>query len=855
MENSIDVVFLIDKRGVFTEVNDAFLDEGNYRREDVIGKDFSFMVHPDDAPIATDAFQQGLRGEPSKFEMRARKRDGIFNWYSFISRPILDSSGATVSIHGIARNITERKEAEEALRERERQLSAVTESLTGPVSRVDRDLRYLYANGAYERWHGRSPQAIMGLTIREVIGDEGFRKAEPYLKRALAGERVTFEGPVESPAGDVIYGLVTYVPDVNSEGKVEGLFIIVTDITERKKAEEALRTSEEKYRVVVENGNEAILVAQDNMLKFVNPQTERHSGYSSEELLGKPFIEFVHPEDRDALIQRYKERLAGKPAAHPARFRVNHKNGEIRWAETEVVTIDWEGRPATLVFAHDITEQRRAAEALRESEDRFRTLFESSKDAILIVAAAGEIVAINSAGRDLFGYTEEEIASINAMDFYVNPDDRDRFRRRIETQGYTKDFEITYRKKDGTLVECLETATVVRDSEGRVVGYQGAIRDVTEHKRMEHRLIQAEKLSSLGGMISGVAHELNNPLTSIIGNAQLLMRKEILPDFRNKLEVIQSESVRCTKIVGGLLSFAREHKPERRMIDVNTVLMESLRLREYDLKVNNVHVDTKLADDLPETSADPYQLQQVFINLINNSHDALREKGGGTLSIRSSFKDDFVRVVFTDDGPGIEPGNLNRIFDPFFTTKDVGKGTGLGLSIAYGIIHEHGGTIDAESRPGKGSLFTIRIPIVQQNDPAEQDEEAPSSKKPVRKRGILIVEDEESLGKFISEALVEEGYSVRTVSRGEEAIELLKVLRFDLIITDLKMPGVGGKELYTYIRKHVPNLADRVLFMTGDVLGKDTQRFLEITGNPCIEKPFDLARLFMMISEIFGKQD
>ncbi|MBN2223049.1 MAG: response regulator, partial [Deltaproteobacteria bacterium] len=191
------------------------------------------------------------------------------------------------------------------------------------------------------------------------------------------------------------------------------------------------------------------------------------------------------------------------------------------------------------------------------------------------------------------------------------------------------------------------------------------------------------------------------------------------------------------------------------------------------------------------------------------------------------------------------------IFDPFFTTKDIGKGTGLGLSIAYGIVNEHRGTIDVESRPEKGSTFTVRLPIVKQDELIDMDKKVSSSNRQTKKRRILIVEDEEPLRNFIAEALTEEGYGIRSASCGEQAIELLKILRFDLIISDLKMPGIGGKELYAFIHKHTPDLSERVLFMTGDILGNDTQHFLEITGNPYIEKPFDLPQLFSIIQTLF----
>ena len=214
-------------------------------------------------------------------------------------------------------------------------------------------------------------------------------------------------------------------------------------------------------------------------------------------------------------------------------------------------------------------------------------------------------------------------------------------------------------------------------------------------------------------MMSGVAHELNNPLTAIMGNAELMFMNKTLPERVIKSsEVIFKESERAAKIVSGLLTFAREHKQERKMVNINDIIRESYKLREYNLKVSNIELRLSLAGDLPPTYADPYQLQQVFTNIINNACDALRDKNGGTLATRSARKGETLLIEFEDDGPGIAKKNIKKIFDPFFTTKEVGKGTGLGLSMSYGIIEEHGGKIDVESEPGKGTKFTVSIPIV-----------------------------------------------------------------------------------------------------------------------------------------------
>ncbi len=407
-------------------------------------------------------------------------------------------------------------------------------------------------------------------------------------------------------------------------------------------------------------------------------------------------------------------------------------------------------------------------------------------------------------------------------------------------------------RKDGTMMDIETSLSLRRDNSGAPIGFFGIARDLTEKKKMELQLLQTEKLSAVGTMISGVAHELNNPLTAIIGNAQLLARQGVPDDVKGKLDVILQESIRSSKIVGGLLAFAREHTPERSMVNLNSIILESVKLKEYDLKVNNIDLELSLADNLPETSADPYQIQQVFINLINNARDALvTDQGAGTLTIRTYDADGTIMIEFEDTGPGIPDEIINKIFEPFFTTKETGKGTGLGLSMAYGIIGEHGGTISVVNKPGKGARFTVSVPITSAEEAAVAERVyPPGEQRPHVSTSILVVEDEDNLAQLISEALSDEGYHVTCCNNGKTAIEKLQKNNYDLIISDMKMPGMSGVELYQYIHKHHPEMTQKILFITGDVLGKDTQNFLKIAGHNYIEKPFEITKLLQAIYRI-----
>jgi two-component system NtrC family sensor kinase len=382
----------------------------------------------------------------------------------------------------------------------------------------------------------------------------------------------------------------------------------------------------------------------------------------------------------------------------------------------------------------------------------------------------------------------------------------------------------------------------------------GVLTDITAKKKMEEQLLQTEKLSSLGGILSGVAHELNNPLTTIIGNAQLLSRVNIDAEIKQKLDIIYQESFRCTKIVGGLLAFAREPKPERVLTDINRVIMEVYKLREYELRVDDVSLKTELDETIPEISVDPHQIQQVLINLINNAYHALLDQGGGSVMIKSRQEQDTIIIECIDDGPGIPDEIKRKIFDPFFTTKEVGMGTGLGLSICYGIIKEHDGSIEVESHPGFGTRFIVSLP--RNLDVTFEDEGAPPQfiPKPGWAEKVLVVEDEASLRRFISDALVENGYTVVSSESAVRAVEILKDEEFDVIVSDMKMPGMSGQNFYTYVQKYYPDLAQRMVFVTGDVLGKETQNFFQTTGCQYVEKPFNIDELMGVLGKLLGDE-
>ncbi|MEK6725585.1 MAG: ATP-binding protein [Deltaproteobacteria bacterium] len=371
-----------------------------------------------------------------------------------------------------------------------------------------------------------------------------------------------------------------------------------------------------------------------------------------------------------------------------------------------------------------------------------------------------------------------------------------------------------------------------------------------EQKALLQKLAHSEKLSSLGEIVSGVAHELNNPLTAIMGFSDLLLDKDLPEMAKKQLKMINDASQRSKRIIDNLLTFARAYKPEKKYNNLNSVITGTIDLKDYQLKVNSIDVELNLDPSLPKTMLDEHQLQQVFLNIINNAQHAVAEKGiGGRISINTTFDDKIIRATVSDTGKGIPEDRLKKIFDPFFTTKEVGAGTGLGLSISYGIIREHGGNIYATSRPGQGATFIIELPIIKA--PEDSSPAATSKKSRLSKKGnrALVLDDEELILSLINEVLVDSGFHVDTAVSGDVALRLLSNQTYDLIISDFKMPGMNGKEFYHKVKSMKPDAANKIIFISGDSVSDGTQTFLKDTGNLFLKKPFTLEDLMKVISK------
>jgi two-component system NtrC family sensor kinase len=501
------------------------------------------------------------------------------------------------------------------------------------------------------------------------------------------------------------------------QGKPIFFILNWVDITERKRAEEALRESEEfRSSLLADSPNPIAVINPDSSLRYVNPALEKLTGFPAAELIGKkaPYPFWTQETLKNTTLNFRKSM---RQAEQRTEELFQKKNGERFWVKINSMPVMNNGDFKYLLANWvDITHRRQVEEALRQSEKKYKNLAEATSDMIWEADENGVFTFVSPRIKELLGYEVKElIGKKKTLDLVPKAEAR-RWLKRFKEVTAKKEpfsgFEITHLHKNGTPV-LFETSGIPNfDSDGNFRGYVGINKNITERKLMEEQLMLTDRLASIGELASGIAHELNNPLTSVIGFSQLLLEEDIPQNLKEDLGTIYSEAQRASAIVKNLLTFARKHTPLRQMSQVNNILEDVLKLRAYEHKVNNIDLEKRFATDIPEVMADYFQMQQVFLNIIVNAESAMLEANGkGKLVITTSRHNNTVSVAIADNGPGIAKKNLRRVFDPFFTTKEVGKGTGLGLSICHGIVAEHGGKIYAESVVNKGATFVVELPV------------------------------------------------------------------------------------------------------------------------------------------------
>jgi len=803
------------------------------------------------------------------------------------------------SAHQIGLAVENLRLVEQILRSH-RQWANTFDSIQDIVLLHDSEFRIMKANQALLQHLGLAPADVTGKNCERVLPRAGEWQGCPYCTGVEEGLR---------EASDPCFGgysMISTSSYTEQGTKQKGTIHVVRDITDR-------RAAEEKYRLLFEQMQEGVFVvtAQGKLLEC-NDALVRMLGYTSRDEL--MLIDFEHElytsaEQREA----FRREIGQRNYVRNFEVTLRRRDGALLTAlESSFASRDSSGRIERYQgFLLDITEKKRAEDEIRrrnrelnalntmaviatQSFDLDEILNLTLRQVVSVMRADTGSIYLADAGESIFrrragwGPRSAERARFSEMPFPEGFGDLvTRSRTEVITSEYLPHLPQSvaeFIRADGFVswmwvllwskdkpiglmgISCREPHEYSSNDENLMVAigrqlattiekvrlYEETCRAYEDLRLTQEQLLQSEKMSAVGQLISGVAHELNNPLTAILGYAQLLESEglgERAADFVGKLF---KQAQRTHRVVQNLLSFARQRKPQKQQVDIPKVLDETLALRDYDLKVNNVHVERDIESGLPAVTADPHQLEQVFLNIINNAVDAMLETNhAGRLKVRAYSADGQVCAEFHDSGPGVkEPG---RIFDPFYTTKSVGKGTGLGLSICYGIVKEHGGEISARNQDGGGAIITVRLPAVGQAAAApEKPAPLPSRETAIAGR-ILLVESEEAILEFERDVLTGAGAEVFALTNVEDLKTQLANQSFDAVIIDGKIRGLTPQDLYSWLAQNDSRLQKHLLLTFSNLPDPETRSFMQENNLAHLIKPFEVADLISQARRILQK--
>lgn len=856
IRTAMDAIVSTDEYGVVIEFNPAAEAMFGYRRKEAVGRSLSELIIPEayrekhEAGIASMLKSGKSKIANRRMEVEAMRADGS----TFAAE--LTVGHADLGDHrifvGEIRDLTEQRE-ERAERDH---LSDVLDNalriLPSGLAVTGADGRIVHCSDAFARSFGVAADKITGRDKSEVFA-ELMNRVESFEEGPVTDGKVGMEdmedwmiagtpAPLELKWVDGGWALLSCTP--TAEG---GFVSVLTDVTPLKTAELELRNSEELIRHVVEGNPVAISMVRmkDAAVIYESPAMCELFGVLPESQ-GSHVRDFAaDPAEQKALARRV---LAdGKVDKYEMLFR--RTDGTEFWGEISARLIDYHGEAAAVAAIVDQTERR-------ENEQMIRRILEASPAPISMVSRDdGRIIYSSPSQLEVFGLSEFP-KDMRAFDLYVDPEERRRFITEIGRSGRVDGFEVLMRRGDNSQFWASVSA--------RAVEYRGedvlvsVVQDMTdqlaveaEMERQREALHQREKLSALGEVLAGVAHELNNPLSVVVGQALMLKETAQQPKNIERARKIGEAADRCARIVKTFLAMARQQPAESRPIDINEIVESAIEVTGYSLRSSDIDVVVNLADNLPPVLGDASQLGQVVTNLLVNAQQALEDVSRRRrIEVSTEFdsQEAAVEITIRDNGPGIPAELKGRVFEPLFTTKGVGSGTGIGLALCNRIVEVHGGRIRLESEEDRGATFHISLPASTLGTRVESELEEPG--RADRAMRILVIDDEEDVAELLAEILEMAGYEVVAARSGAEALRMIEREEFDALLSDVRMPHLDGSALYGILRERKPALADRLAFVTGDTVSPRARRFLESTDRPYIEKPINPQEVRRLVQEL-----
>jgi PAS domain S-box-containing protein len=724
------------------------------------------------------------------------------------------------------------------------------------------------ANRSFADFVGQPFQEIIGLPLSHFVTDESGISDED-MKRGMHRfvERRMWSGVVQLrlKRNGALHFFDCVAHAMLREDKVHGLTILARDITSQ-------RRSEARFTELFETLQEGIyIVTPEDKILEVNPALVRMLGYDSkEELLARRVSEvFVDAEMRSLVI----EEVNRQPAPEGREITLRRKDGQpIICLNTSTAVRDTGGKIVRYQGAlADITERRAIEKRLYKQQEFARRLVDSFPDLIFVVDSERRYTFVSPRVKETLGYDPQEAIGLVFGD-RTHVEERGAllavFDDLLQGKRNFASIETRVRHKQGEWRRLRCHFSPLYDENGKIDGVVISGRDITEVKRLEEQLIQAEKLAAMGQMLAGVAHELNNPLTAILGASELLRdRSGVDENVRRQLDMTHRQARRAARIVQNLLEFSRPASPQKKALDLNNILDRTLQLHEHSLRRNAIEVDFRPCPGLPYTVGDANQLIQVFLNLVSNAEQAIREvRPSGRIRILLGQSGARIFATVQDDGVGIKAESLPKIFDPFFTTKRPGGGTGLGLSICMSIVREHGGDIEAEALPAGGAAFTVFLPVSVtaqapkpprlEGDSSGAGEMMAPTMDLLKNRSILVLDDEESIRMLLSEGLTAHGLKVDCAATAEEALALVLRGKYHALLCDLHLSGSGpnadGYSVAQRLKIAAGLNKPELIYMSGDVI-EDGQGSSAMASQRRLQKPFRITDVLNTLMVVFSR--
>lgn len=782
-------------------------------------------------------------------------------------------------LRGLVRGIEQRTNAGHDNQQLDQLFSLISKSQQGYRDLIDtfEDLLFSVSNDGKILTVNRSFADLLNRSFAEVVGrslDEFFDLPEASDRLALEHwlprfiQRRRWTGVVRARVKQT--GALRYfdcvLHAIVRDDVVHGISGFARDVTKE-------RESETRFTELFQTLREGVYLASaDDRITEVNPALAQMLGFENKEDLLNREIASLYRKPEDRAEEQNQLNDLGFLRAHEIALKHRQDGRDVVTVHTTAVIRDPAGKfvryQGTFV---DVTEQREMERRLHREQEFAGRLMDSFPDLVIALDTDGRYTFVSPQIYDILGFQPDELIG-KRMGRRTDPADRAAMLELFDDLIFKRisGGEIEYRTqhKNGAWRVFRASARPLHDETGRIIGVIASARDITEQQRLQQQLIQSERLAAMGQMIAGVAHELNNPLTAILGVTELLRDQSTDENVSRQLDLAHRQARRAAHIVQSLLVFSRPSTPRSTLLHLPDLLQRTLQLHEHSLRANNIHVDLAARPELPTVLGDSNQLTQVFLNLIVNAEQAIHEvRERGTLRIRLGVVGDRVLITFQDDGVGIRRELLPRIFDPFFTTKRPGRGTGLGLSICMAIVREHNGDISAQPLPDGGSVFTVSLPVCTESVAIAEPAGAPSrvivenpaaASSALSPRKILVVDDEESILELVADSLGAHGCIVDRASSSDHALDLANRNSYDVILCDLNLESASGNVVSGFdLHDHIlENLAARsgprpfFIFMTGDLVDAAVGEQAGRAGNRFLQKPFRITELLALLNEL-----